>query len=162
MGLLKKIGGAVKKVTAKVGKAVDNVAKKLSASNNGILSGVGSIVDAIIPDEKKEAMVTAAARDGEVKVEKVEQTIKKAAAEQGVNDPNIIKEVVHATATTIAEETATTINDKGAETKATTKEKVVAFCKKYAKWLIGAGAAFLVGLVAWLTSRKGGKKRYRR
>lgn len=162
MGLLKKVGGAVKKVTAKVGKAVDNVAKKLSTSNNGILSGLGTVVDSLIPDEKKGAMVTAAARDGEVKVEKVEQTIKKAAAEQGVIDPTIIKEVVHATATTIAEETATTINDKGAETKATTKEKVKAFCKKYAKWLIGGAAALVVALVAWLTTRKGGKKKYRR
>ena len=160
MGVLKKIGGALKKATTKVGKAVDNVAKKLSTSNNGILSGLGSVVDALIPDEKKEAMVTAAARDGEVKVEKVEQTIKKAAAEQGVTDATIIKEVVHATATTIAEETATTINDKGAETKATTKEKVVAFCKKYWKWLCGGGAA-LLALVIALVARKN-KKGYRR
>lgn len=162
MSLLKKIGTAVKNVGKKVSGVVDNVAKKLATSDNSILSGVGTIVDALIPDKTKEAMTSAAARDGEVKVEKVEQTIKKAAVEQGITDPNIVKEVVHATATTIAEETGTTINDKGAETKATTKEKAVAFCKKYAKWLIGGGAALLVGLIAWLTSRKGGKKRYRR
>lgn len=160
MGLLKKIGTATKKVASKITGGIDNVAKKLSTSNNGILSGLGSVVDAIIPDEQKEAMVTAAFRDGEVKVEKVEQTVKKAAAAQGVSDPNIIKEVVHATATTIAEETATTINDKGAETKATTKEKVVAFCKKYWKWLCGGGAA-LFALVIALVARKN-KKGYRR
>ncbi len=160
MGVLKRIGGAVKGATQKLSKAVDNVAKKLSASGNGILSGVGSVVDAIIPDEKKEAMVVAATRDGEVKVEKVEQTIKNAAAQKGITDSNLIKEVVHATATTIAEETATTINDKGAETKATTKEKAVAFCKKYWKWLCGGGAA-LLALVIALIARKN-KKGYRR
>ena len=160
MGVLKKIGGAVKKAAKKVGKAVNNVAKKLSKSDNIVLSGLGTIVDNIIPDEQKVAMVTAAARDGEVKVEKVEQTIKKAAAAQGVTDPTIIKEAVHVTATAIADETATTINDKGAETKATTKEKVIAFCKKYWKWLCGGGAALLALVIALIVRKN--NKGYRR
>ena len=162
MSLLKKIGSAVKKVGQKVGKVVDNVAKKLATSNNGIISGVGNIVDALIPDKTKEAMVSAAARDGEVKVAKVEETVTRAAAEQGVTDTKVVNTLVHETAKAIAEETDTTINDKEASVKVTTWEKVKAFCKKYAKWLIGGGAALLVGLVAWLSSRKGGKKRYRR
>ena len=157
MSLLKKIGSAVGKVAGKVVKGVanvvDNVAKKASGSNSKIVSAVGKLVDGIIPDKQVEAMASAAARDGEVKVAKVEET---------VTDPKVVNTLVHETAKAIAEETDTTINDKEASVKVTTWEKVKAFCKKYAKWLIGGGAAFLVGLIAWLTSRKGGKKRYRR
>lgn len=166
MSLLKKIGSAVGKVAGKVVKGVanvvDNVAKKASGSNSKIVSAVGKLVDGIIPDKQVEAMASAAARDGEVKVAKVEETVTRAAAEQGVTDPKVVNTLVHETAKAIAEETDTTINDKEASVKVTTWEKVKAFCKKYAKWLIGGGAAFLVGLIAWLTSRKGGKKRYRR
>lgn len=162
MSLLKKIGTAVKKVGQKVGNVVDNVAKKLATSNSAILSGVGNVVDALIPDKTKEAMVTAATRDGEVKVEKVEETVKKAAAEQGVTDTAIIKEVVHATATTIAEETATTLNDKGAETKVTTKEKFTAFVKKYWMWLVGGAAALLTIIIAFATRKRKGGRKFRR
>ena len=162
MGLLKKIGTAVKNVGAKVGKAVDNVAKKLATSNSAIVSSIGNIVDAIIPDETKSAMTTAASRDGEVKVEKVEETVRKAAAAQGVTDNTIIKEVVHATATQIAEETATTINDKGAETKVTTKEKATAFIKKYWKWLVGGAAALLALIIALATRKRKGGRKFRR
>lgn len=162
MSLLKKIGNGIKNVGKKIANVVDNTAKKLATSNNGILSGVGSIVDAIIPDKKVEEMAAAAKREGTTDVAKVEKTIQKAAAEKGVTDTSVINTIVHETAKTIAEETATTVDDKSASVKVTTWEKVKAFCKKYAKWLIGGGAALLVGLVAWLTSHKGGKKRYRR
>lgn len=163
MGLLKKIGSAVKNVGQKVTKAVDNVAKKLATSNSAIVSSIGNVVDAIIPDETKTAMQMAATRDGEVKVEKVEETVRKAAAAQGVTDNTIIKEVVHATATQIAEETATTINDKGAETKVTTKEKVTAFVKKYWKWFVGGVAAALLALIIALATRKRkGVRKFRR
>ena len=162
MGLLKKIGTAAKKVGQKVTKAVDNVAKKFATSNSAIVSSIGNIVDAIIPDETKTVMQTAATRDGEVKVEKVEETIRKAAAAQGVTDNTIIKEVVHATAIQIAEETATTINDKGAETKVTTKEKVTAFVKKYWKWFVGGAAALLALIIALATRKRKGGRKFRR
>ncbi len=162
MGLLKKIGSGLKNVGKKIANVVDNTAKKLSTSNNGILSGVGSIVDAIIPDKKVEEMAEAAKREGTTDVAKVEKTIQKAAAEKGVTDTKVINTIVHETAKTIAEETATTVDDKGASVKVTTWEKVKAFCKKYAKWLIGGAAALVVALVAWLTTRKGGKKKFRR
>lgn len=162
MGLLKKIGSAVKNVGQKVTKVVDNVAKKLATSNSAIVASIGNVVDAIIPDETKIAMQTAATRDGEVKVEKVEETVRKAAAAQGVTDNTIIKEVVHATATQIAEETATTINDKGAETKVTTKEKVTAFVKKYWKWFVGGAAALLALIVALATRKRKGGRKFRR
>ena len=166
MGLLKKIGSAVGKVVNKVTKGVtnvvDNIAKKASGSNSKIISAVGKFVDGVIPDKQVEAMASAAARDGEVKVAKVEETVTRAAAEQGITEPKLVNTIVHETAKAIAEETDTTLNDKESSVKVTTWEKVKAFCKKYAKWLIGGGAALLVGLIAWLTSRKGGKKRYRR
>lgn len=162
MGLLKKIGNGLKNVGKKIANVVDNTAKKLSTSNNGILSGVGSLVDAIIPDKKVEEMAEAAKREGTTDVAKVEKTIQKAAAEKGVTDTKVINTIVHETAKTIAEETATTVDDKGASVKVTTWEKVKAFCKKYAKWLIGGAAALVVALVAWLTTRKGGKKKFRR
>ena len=162
MGLLKKLGTAAKKAVQKVGNVVDNVAKKLATSNSAILSGVGNVVDALIPDKTKEAMVTAATRDGEVKVEKVEETVRKAAAEQGVTDNAIIKEVVHATATTIAEETATTLNDKGAETKVTTKEKATAFFKKYWKLLAGGAVAIVAAVLLLARKGKKGGRKYRR
>lgn len=162
MGLLKKIGNGLKNVGKKIANVVDNTAKKLSTSNNGILSGVGSLVDAIIPDKKVEEMAAAAKREGTTDVAKVEKTIQKAAAEKGVTDTNVINTIVHETAKTIAEETATTVDDKGASVKVTTWEKVKAFSKKYAKWLLGGAAALVVALVAWLTTRKGGKKKFRR
>ena len=141
MSLLNKIGNGLKKVGNKIATAVDNTAKKLSNSNSAILSVAGSLVDSIIPDKKVEEM---------------------AAAEKGVTDTSVINTIVHETAKSIAEETATTVKDDGASVKVTTWEKVKAFCKKYANWLIGGGAALVVALVAWLTTRKGGKKKYRR
>lgn len=107
-------------------------------------------------------MAEAAKREGTTDVAKVEKTIQKAAAEKGVTDTKAINTIVHETEKSIAEETATTVDDKGASVKVTTWEKVKAFCKKYAKWLIGGGAALVIALVAWLTTRKGGKKRFRR
>ncbi|MBO5680009.1 MAG: hypothetical protein J6S11_08625 [Bacteroidaceae bacterium] len=162
MSLLKKIGTAVKNVGNKIATAVDNTAKKLSNSNSAILSVAGSLVDSIIPDKKVEEMAAAAKREGTTDVAKVEKTIQKAAAEKGVTDTSVINTIVHETAKSIAEETATTVKDEGASVKVTTWEKVKAFCKKYAKWLIAGGSALVLGLVAWLASRKGGKKKYRR
>lgn len=162
MGLLKNIGQGLKNVGKKIATAVDNTAKKLSGSNSAILSVVGSVVDTIIPDKQVEEMAAAAKREGTTDVAKVEKTIQKAAAEKGVTDTAVINTLVHETAKTIAEETATTVDDKNASVKVTTWEKVTAFSKKYAKWLIGGGAALCVALVAWLTTRKGGKKKFRR
>lgn len=162
MGLLKNIGQGLKNVGKKISTAVDNTAKKLASSNSPILSIAGNIVDSIIPDKDVQAMAEAAKREGTTDVAKVEKTIQKAAAEKGVTDTKVINTIVHETAKSIAEETATTVDDKGASVKVTTWEKVKAFCKKYAKWLIGGGAALVIALVAWLTTRKGGKKRFRR
>ena len=162
MGLLQKLGNGLKNVGKKIATAVDNTAKKLASSNSPILAVAGSLVDSVIPDKQVEAMAAAATRDGAVKVAEVEKTIKKAAAEQGVTDVSVVNTIVHETEKSIAEETATTVKDEGASVKVTTWEKVKAFCKKYAKWLIGGAAALVVALVAWLTTRKGGKKKYRR
>ncbi len=162
MGLLKKIGNGLKNVGKKIATAVDNTAKKLASSNNAILSVAGSLVDSVIPDKQVKEMAAAATRDGAVKVAEVEKTIKKAAAEQGVTDVSVVNTIVHETAKSIAEETKTTITDDGASVKVSTWEKVKAFCKKYAKWLIAGGSALVLGLVAWLASRKGGKKKFRR
>lgn len=162
MGLLKKIGNGLKKIGNKISTAVDNTAKKLSNSNSAILSVAGSLVDSIIPDKKVEEMAQAAKREGSTDVAKVEKTIQKAAVEKGVTDTSVINTIVHETAKSIAEETATTVDDKNSSVKVTTWEKVTAFCKKYAKWLIGGAAALVVALVVWLTTRKGGKKRFRR
>ncbi len=162
MGLLKKIGQGIKKIGKKIGSAIDNTAKKLATSSNVLLSGIGSVVDVIIPDKEVQAMADAAKRDGTTKVAEVEKTVQKAAAAKGVTDVTTINAVVHETAKAIAEETATSVDDKEATVKMSLAEKVQAFCKKYAKWLIGGGAALVVALVAWLTTRKGGKKRFRR
>lgn len=162
MALLKKIGNGLKNVGKKIATAVDNTAKKLASSKSPILAVAGSLVDTIIPDKQTEAMAAAATRDGVVKVAEVEKTVKKAAAEQGVTDSSVVNTIVHETAKAIADETKTTISDEGASVKTTPTEKVKAFCKKYAKWLIAGGSALVLGLVAWLASRKGGKKKFRR
>ena len=162
MALLTKLGSGLKNVTTRIVTAVDNTAKKLSTSNNAILSVAGSLVDSIIPDKKVQEMAAAAKREGTTDVAKVEKTIQKAAAEKGVTDTSVINTIVHETAKSIAEETATTVKDEGASVKVTTWEKVKAFCKKYAKWLIGGCAALVVALVAMLATRKSGKKKYRR
>lgn len=155
MGMLKKIG-------VKVASGINSVAKTLSTSSLPIVASAAKLVDTLIDDNKIEAMKTAAARDGVTKVEKVEETIKAEAAAQGVTDATIVNTAVKAAAVRVSEETATTISDDGASVSVTTWEKVKAFCKKYWKWLAGCGAALLAAVVLWLTTRKGGKKRYRR
>lgn len=162
MGLLKKIGNGIKKVGNKIASAVDTTAKKLASSNNAILSVAGSLVDSILPDKETAAMAAAATRDGVVKVAEVEKTVKKAAAQQGVTDTSVLNTIVHETAKAIADETKTTISDEGASVKTTLTDKAKAFVKKYAKWLIVGCVAFFVGLVAWISKRKGGKKKFRR
>lgn len=161
MSLLKKIGQGLKNVGKKISTVVDNTAKKLASSNNLLLSGVGSVVDALIPDEQVEEMKAAAARDGETKVAKVEETVQAAAAAQGITDVVAINTATKIAAQKVSEETKTTLNDSEASVKVSTWEKVKAFAKKYMYYLIAAGVV-LVGLVVWLCTRKGGKKKFRR
>lgn len=162
MSLLKKIGSKIKNSAAKIGNVANNVAKSLSQSKIPLLAAAGKLVDGVIDDDKVAAMSAAATRDGSVKVAEVEKTVQKAAAERGITDTAVINKVVHETATAIAEETKTTINDEGAEVKTTIKEKITAFVQKYKNYLLGGGAAAVVAFVAWFTTRKGGKNRYRR
>lgn len=155
--------GVLKKVGQKIKNGINNAAKTLAQSGNSAVAGLGSLVDALVPDEKKEAMAEAAQRDGVTKVAEVEQTIQREAANKGISDVAVINEAVHVTARAIAEETKTTINDNAASVKLTAKEKIIAFTKKYWKWIVGGVAALSACIVAVVIRkrRKGGKK-YRR
>ena len=162
MGLLKKIGTAVKSTFTRVTSAVNDAAKTLTKSNIPLVSGAAKLVDGLIDDNTIEAMKAAATRDGGTKVSEVENTIIAAAQEKGVTDVAAIAEAIKVTTQKVSAETATTIDDNGAVVKVSTWDKIKAFAKKYAKWLIGGVVVLVLGLVIWLCTRKGGKKRYRR
>lgn len=161
MSLLKKISSKVKTTFSRVTTAVNDAAKSLSSSNIPLIAGAAKLVDGLIDDNKVEEMKVAAARDGETKVDKVEETVQAAAAAQGVTDVAVINAATRATAQRVSEESKTTLNDTAASVKVSTWEKVKAFVKKYLYYIIGA-AAVVVGLLVWKFTRKGGKKKYRR
>lgn len=161
MSLLKKIGSKVKTTFAKVTTAVNNAAKTLSASSIPLVASAAQLVDGLIDDNKVEEMKAAAARDGETKVAKVEETVQAAAAAQGITDVVAINTATKVAAQKVSEETKTTLNDSEASVKVSIWEKVKAFAKKYMYYLIAAGVV-LVGLVVWLCTRNGGKKKFRR
>lgn len=162
MGLFKNIGKAIGKVAGTVGNVAGKVLKTAAPivsvipGVGSVVAGAASIVGEVLSPTKQEAIVQAVARDGEVKVDKIETTI--------ANDNPTLSATQLAVATKSMVDVATsvvpsaTINDKSAVvTEISFMDKAIQWIKKNII-LVGLG---VVGIV-FLTKKDGNKRSYRR
>lgn len=169
--ITRKVGNAAKKVVKTVAKAapvvggivgsiVPGVGTAIGAAAGGLVSKIAKGVEKVkqvIPEEVANSVVNAVARDGEVKVDKVESTIQ-------TYMPSITESQLRAATTTAVQglqEAVPTasINDKASLTNISFLDKAKAFITKYLYWILGGLGAFIAGYI-FLNNRGGRRRRF--
>lgn len=157
MSFFKKLGSKIKGVAKKVGKglgnAVNGVAKIAKASGIPIISQIGGVVDAVIPDKSVQKIAEKAAEQGVTKVEKIEETVQNLAP--GAT-PSQVMQTTKAIATMVSNATGTPISNANAVTQVTFMDKVKEFFKKPISWILCGGVAVGAFLIFGKKGKKGG------
>lgn len=141
MSFFKKIGKGLKKATKFVaktaGKAVNGVAKIAKASGIPVISQIGGVVDAVIPDEKVQKMAEKAVEQGVTKVDKIEETVANLAPNASASE---VARVTKTLASAVSSATGTPINDANAVvSKMSFMDTVKEYAKKPLTWIVAGG-----------------------
>lgn len=156
MSLFSSIGkviGSVGKVTGKVLKTVAPVASIIPGVGT-IVSGAAGVLGNVLSPEKSADVVTAVQEQGEIKVDKLENTIAQAAPQ--ASPVQVQQMAVQATKELTAVVPTATINDSQSAANVDFMTKAMQWVKAH---LLIVGAV-LIGGVFFFTRKKGGRKRW--